>query len=152
MKQMMIGLMAGWLLALPSAVMAGDFTVTTTDDAGGTTCTASVCSLRAAIAASNETSDSDTITLADAGTIELNAPLPAISGELTILGPGADELLIEGSSAFELTDGSLTITDVYLSGEGPLITARAGSVTLAGLSIDARSGAAIALDEGATLL
>ncbi len=79
-------------------------------------------SLREAIDYANLKAGADTITFANnlAGTIALNAQLPAITGALTIQGPGAKALAVDGGGATRLLQinsvTSVTINDLTLSG------------------------------------
>jgi len=91
------------LLWAPAGALAATITVDTTDDEGG----ASDCSLRSAIQAANTDtaidgctagSGADTIDLTGvSGTISLGSPLPNIAQSVTITGPGAATLAIDGN-------------------------------------------------------
>jgi hypothetical protein len=66
--------------------------VTNTNDAGAG-------SLRDAITQANQAQGSNTIAISATGTIALVSPLPVMSFTLTITGPGADKLTIQGSAS-----------------------------------------------------
>ena len=74
---------------------AGVYVVTTTTDHDAGVCDATDCTLREAITAGNAQDDS-TITFGPGvtGFIDLNSPLPILSRNLTIIGPGADVLTV----------------------------------------------------------
>ena len=55
-------------------------------------------SLRKAITAANNTAGPDAITFAVAGTIDTLSQLPTITSQLTITGPGADQLTIDAGN------------------------------------------------------
>jgi parallel beta-helix repeat protein len=85
------------------------FAVTNTADSGPG-------SLRQAILSANATVDPNTITFAAGvtGTITLASALPAITNNLTIIGPGADVLAISGNNlyrVFEIADGTTVALD-----------------------------------------
>ena len=78
-----------------------DFTVTTLDDHADGVCNAADCTLREAIiAADGVPEDDNTITFAPAvrGIIQLTGELPAILGNLTLQGPGANLLTVRRNS------------------------------------------------------
>lgn len=70
---------------------AAPFLVTKTDDSG-------TGSLRQAITDANATAESDEITFGVSGTIALLSTLPTITSNLTITGPGPNQLAITGNS------------------------------------------------------
>ena len=85
---------------------AATFTVNSTaDDAdasiGDGVCAtaASLCTLRAAIAEANATTDADVINITATGTIDLLSSLPDITESLTIDGPGANQLVVSRSTS-----------------------------------------------------
>ena len=79
------------LVALPAAVVAATFTVTNLDDGGPG-------SLRDAIAQANSNAGPDTVNFAVNGTIVLTSGAIPITEALTITGPGAAQLLIDGNA------------------------------------------------------
>ena len=80
----------GLLFAVASA-NAAIFSVTNTSDSGAG-------SLRDAIAQANAAAGADTINFAVTGTIVLTSGQIAINGPLTIVGPGASKLTIDGNA------------------------------------------------------
>src|SRR5437868_3421214 len=78
------------------------FIVTTTDDHNDFVCDDD-CTLREAIQAANNTvGGTDAISFAVTGTINLAAPLPPITDSVSINGPGADKLTINGGHAYRI--------------------------------------------------
>ncbi len=118
-------LLSGLLLASPpptartvSAAPGDTITVTTTGDAAsdsaadctGASPTISCPTLRAAIAFLN-TNDADTIDLSGlSGTITLAANLPTIQNDVTITGPGATSLTIDGDATHSIINVDTSIT------------------------------------------
>jgi uncharacterized delta-60 repeat protein/CSLREA domain-containing protein len=100
---------ARWLeIVRPTAQAATTFTVNSTADGpdinpadGVCNDGSGVCTLRAAIQEANAASGADTInfSLAANSTITLNTQLPAFIGNISIVGPGANLLTIQRSSA-----------------------------------------------------
>jgi CSLREA domain-containing protein/MYXO-CTERM domain-containing protein len=82
------------VVLLGGAVHAASFTVTSTGDDSDP----SSGSLRAAIGMANSVGGSNSITFTISGTINLGTELPPLSGDLTIRGPGADQLTIQPMS------------------------------------------------------
>ena len=80
------------------------YTVTTTADGGPG-------SLRQALADANSVPGPATITFAVTGTITLAGPLPPIGDDLTLQGPGADQLAISGAGLYRILDISPTVTN-----------------------------------------
>jgi uncharacterized repeat protein (TIGR01451 family) len=119
-----LGLTLGllWLMTGGSIplVYADTYTVTNTNDNGPG-------SLRQAILDANANAGHDTIDFGITGTIVLADALPAIDDDLTINGPGADQLAVSGDSThrvFSITHGiAVTIAEV---------TVRDGSATNGG--------------------
>ncbi len=100
-----------WLLAAGSMtlVYADTYTVTNTNPSGPG-------SLRQAIIDANSNAGHDTIDFGITGTIVLTGALPAIGDDLTITGPGVEQLAVSGANAhrvFSITTGvAVTITAV----------------------------------------
>jgi fibronectin-binding autotransporter adhesin len=95
--------------------------VTTTSDHDDGTCTLSDCTLREALNAANTISGPNTITFAPGvtGTITLQAALGNlnITGDTTILGPGARMLAVSGNSVnrvFFISAGNTTISGLTI--------------------------------------
>jgi predicted outer membrane repeat protein len=125
---LVLALLYGILLALhpvPAAQarsLSTTFSVTNTNDSG-------LGSLREAILAANTTVGDDTIDFNLSGcpcVILLSSTLPLITGTLNIVGPGADQLAIDGNNSvrvFEayivpVTLSDLTIQNGYTTGAG----------------------------------
>src|SRR5579871_1675067 len=92
----------------PKTAHAAAYVVDTTSDANLTACTAAVndCSLRGAINDATVAGGAvtfDTTVFATAQTITLTSPLPFItnSATITITGPGAALLTIDGGNAYQ---------------------------------------------------
>jgi predicted outer membrane repeat protein len=111
-------------------------TVTNTNDSGPG-------SLRQAILDANGTPGADVIQVTAVGTIALLSPLPVISEETTIQGPGANHLAVDGGNSFrvlESTAVTLTIADLTVqhghptSGEGGGIRSM-GPLTLTNVAV-----------------
>ena len=81
------------LLLAPAPARAATYTVTTTGASGSG-------SLLEAILNANTNPGPDTIDFSVSGTIVLTGDLPLIVDELTISGPGADQLVVSGARAF----------------------------------------------------
>ncbi len=101
-----LGLLAAGSMIL---VHADTYTVTNTNPSGPG-------SLRQAILNANGNAGHDTIDFGITGTIVLAGPLPAISDDLTITGPGAEQLSISGVNTYRVffitSDIAVTITEV----------------------------------------
>jgi CSLREA domain-containing protein len=124
-----IVLLAALILLLPistaSAAFGFLFIVTTTDDHNDGVCDDD-CTLREAIlAADNSVGTPDTIKFSVTGAINLGSPLPAITDDLTISGPGAEQLVVQRGSAsgtpeFRIfnvtTTGKVSISGLTLNG------------------------------------
>jgi CSLREA domain-containing protein len=103
---------AALALLAPGARAAAVFTVDSTDDAGDantgdTTCATAgnVCTLRAAIQQTNAQAGGDVINFSVTGQITLGSALPQVDQDLTITGPGANQLTVSGANShpvFEL--------------------------------------------------
>lgn len=88
---------------------AANFTVTTTADSGPG-------SLRQVLLDVNAAAGSDAITFSNVGgTITLATPLPALSGDTTITGPGAAQLTISGNDQVQILSVAAGAT-VQISG------------------------------------
>ena len=116
-----------------ATTQAATFTVTTTADSGPG-------SLRQALLDANAAPGDDTIVFITNGTITLAAPLPLVSDNTSIIGPGTNQLTISGNSAvqvFSFNAGTTnTLSDLtvanglatgYQNGAG---IANAGALTL----------------------
>ncbi len=112
-------LLAAALVLMPAmAVRADDYTVTNTDANGPG-------SLRQAILDANSNPGPDAISFSPgvSGTIVLTAALPAIGDDLTITGPGAENLAISGDNAHRVisitASTAVTITNVTVRDGNP---------------------------------
>ena len=86
---------------------AATFNVNQTDDSLSDGTCDTTCTLRDAINEANTLSGADQITFeAGLGTITLDSPLPAITDNLTITGPGAASLTIQANSLGRRTPSS----------------------------------------------
>ena len=103
-----LAVLAGLDANLPGA-RADTYTVVNTNASGSG-------SLRQAILDGNGSAGHDTIDFSITGTIVLTDALPAISDDLTITGPGADELDIRGANTYRVftinSGAAVTITGV----------------------------------------
>lgn len=108
-------------LVTTTAAWASTLAVTNTNDSGAG-------SLRQAIIDANANSDSNVIELSATGTIDLQSPLPTLNTDMTINGPGADELTVRRDGGgeygiFVVPSGSavsisgLTISNGYAPGD-----------------------------------
>lgn len=93
-------------LGAASKANAGTFTVTSTGDTDGSTCSTSApCTLRQAINSANANSEGDNfITFASglSGTITLLSSLPAISNSIVINGPTDAKLTVSGNALYQI--------------------------------------------------
>jgi len=100
------------------AVQTHYLTVTATSDPGSGTC-GTTCALRDAITEANSQGHADIIFApAVTGTITLGSELPTITGEVDLIGPGANLLTVSGNSAvpiFGVTSGTLDITGLTVA-------------------------------------
>jgi hypothetical protein len=147
-------LTAGAVLATAAPAAAADLVVTTTADS-------SIGSLRDAINASNGAPGVvDRITFAPGvtGTITLSSSLPAISGSLQIVGPGAGTLAIDGagtygalaatgSSADRATISGLTTTNT----SGVAIAGGAGHLTVSDVVVRDGEGSGLGVSSGGSI-
>ena len=120
------------------------FTVTTLDDHDDGTCNAADCTLREAITAANARLGTDVIRFAPGltGTIQLTGPLPNLSSDITMEGPGADKLTVRRNTGgdyriFTISDG--------LGAAGPVVnvsglTMSNGTVTAGGFPANCGGG------------
>ena len=110
------------LMTVVRPVSANTFTVTNTGDNGGVDPApgAGTGTLRQAIIDANATAGADTISFAASvtGTITLGGPLPQITQDVTINGPGAGVLAVSGSNlyrVFDIFDVIVTISGLTVS-------------------------------------
>ncbi len=122
------------------------FTVDSTADSGPDT-------LREAIETANSSGGPDTISITATGTISLQSPLPSITEDLTINGPGADQIVIDGGNTHRVltvqsvTDVQLSVSDVTIArGRDSAVSIRGNeysndqpSLTVAGVTFDGNS-------------
>lgn len=104
----LVGLMndLGQAAALPSAT----FVVTNVNDSGPG-------SLRQALLEANATMGADVIEITAVGVISLLSPLPVITEALTIQGPGADLLAVDGGGNWRVLDSTavpITLSDLTI--------------------------------------
>lgn len=97
----------GQLRAALARPLETTYPVTNTNDSGAG-------SLRQAIQDANASPGADTINISASGTILLASPLPAISEEVAIQGPGAGQLIVDGSHTYRVFD--ITASGVSVSG------------------------------------
>jgi hypothetical protein len=112
------GLAVAATLLSASVAHADTFTVTNTSDSG-------TGSLRAAITQANAaTAGANTITFASGltGAIDVASDLPTITGAVSIVGPGANELTVDGGGIHQLFDLSRTPTATASSISGLTIS------------------------------
>jgi trimeric autotransporter adhesin len=135
------------------AVQTYNLVVTTTNDTtnSGTTCTGGdPCSLRDAITLADSHSSGDIIPLAGLqGTIALASPLPDITTNINISGPGANLLTISGGNAFGVFNvtnpnaitnfSALTIANGSSSSNGAGISNNGSALTLSNCALSNNS-------------
>jgi predicted outer membrane repeat protein len=117
----------GWVSAMPTAT----FTVSNVNDSGPG-------SLRQAILDANAAPGEDLIQITAVGVIALLSPLPTISEAVTIEGPGAGLLAIDGGNNWRLLDVAdvpVTITALTLQNGQPAADAGGGLRSLGALSL-----------------
>ena len=143
------GLLLTSMLVLAGTVTearAATFVVdSVSDDAGLTACTSAPadCSLRGALVNANGAGGSNVITFDAAvfnpGTITLTSTLPTITGTLSIDGPGASLVTVEGAAGFGLmaagTGADLTIRGMTFANANAIASGGALSVTAATLTV-----------------
>jgi hypothetical protein len=143
----------GTLLA--PGVRAATYDVSNTNDSGGG-------SLRQAITDANNNPGADTITFSTSGIIPLGSDLPPIDDDVTITGPGANQLTIDGAGSYQPFDinagNTVTITGVTItSGNGGTdggAIFNEGALTIDGCTVrdsQAQNGGGISNWTGATL-
>jgi len=124
---------------LPSVAGATSYSVTNTADSGGG-------SLRAAVVEANGHAGEDEVQIEISGTITLASELPHIQEDLSILGPGPDNLTVRRAALaapFRIleflpgADGSLTGLTVSggIAGRGGGISGEGGSLTLTRVAV-----------------
>ena len=117
-----------WDLARPIVAYADTYDVSNTNDTGDG-------SLRQAIVDANANSGHDTITFSTSGTITLGSALPAITDDVTITGPSADNLAISGANLYQVlnitSSTTVTITGVTVR-DGRLALSNGGGIYNAG--------------------
>ncbi len=144
MKRMLIKLLpVVFLFALSQVVFSATYNVNKTTDSNDGVCDAD-CSLREAITLANGTPDNDIITfnLSMLGSSTINVTLGEIvvtgNGTLTIDGPGANALTIDGNMSgriLSLNLATVTINGLTFTGGtgvGTLNTGRGGAIYNAG--------------------
>lgn len=115
--------------------MACNYQVTSFDDSG-------VGTLRSAIIQSNSCSEVNTITFQvfATGTIALASTLPAVSGQLTIIGSGVERLTITGNGTQRLftvsATGNLTLRNLTITGGRAAAVEAGGFLVLGTLAIE----------------
>jgi predicted outer membrane repeat protein len=108
---LVLGLFAG-----PHA-LAATLTVTSLADTTGSCSGGSCPTLRAAITQADSDSSTDLIVFTGlSGAITLTSPLPAISRNMNIAGPGANLLTISGGNAYQIFNISSSSAIVNISG------------------------------------
>ncbi len=125
-------------------VVPATIAVTSLDDTDDGSCTPAHCSLREALTAANGTGGPHRIEIG-AGTITLTSPLPPITGQLDLVGPGpasltldvnADEtndrwgLRIAGAAVADIS--GLTIRGARVTGAPPFMEITGGGVEVTG--------------------
>jgi CSLREA domain-containing protein len=131
--RMLVYLYRAFLTGLSALVLASvpaeatTFTVTSTADPGNGVCTPATtgdgCTLREAIVAANGNSGDDTIIFAPGitGTIQLTGPLPDLSTNIALQGPGAGLLTVRRDTGgdyriFNISNGSASGPTISISG------------------------------------
>lgn len=127
-KHKLLAVLVGACLMLvsPPICRAAVFTVTLFTDTGGST--GNTGDLRWAINQSNTTPGTNTIALAETGTIALSATLPAITSNLTITGPTSVSwgITIDGNNSVQImqVNSGATVTLQFLTlADGRLVGA-----------------------------
>jgi CSLREA domain-containing protein len=138
--RLLTAMLPALLLLGAGGAYAATLTVNTTadsSDAAGS-CGSGTCSLRDAI---SQSSSGDTINFSVTGTITLTSALPSIEQDVTISGPGANQLTVSGASSYQVFQvGTISTPTVSISG-----------ITIADGNGSASGGGAIALYSGSTL-
>jgi hypothetical protein len=106
---------------------AAPFSVSSTDDAGPGT-------LRQAITDANAASGPDTITITATGTITLATPLPSLTDDVEIAGPGASQLSVDANDtgAVFVVNGGVAATIRNLTATNGTIGGTGGAIFVAG--------------------
>ena len=89
------------LVRLAAPARAASFAVNTLADSNNGSCGAP-CSLRDAITAANLAGGTNTITFSVSGSITLGSALPQITNNLTIIGNGAANTIIDGAGSYQV--------------------------------------------------
>jgi len=147
---------AAALLALPTMASADNFPVTNTNDSGPG-------SLRRAINDAQANGGGDAITISATGTVTLASPLPTISSDIKVTGPGITRFVVSGADSVQplvidsgtISISGLTIThglcDPACGSQGGAILNR-GHLTLMAVAVTSSTasgtGGANALSEG----
>jgi uncharacterized repeat protein (TIGR01451 family)/CSLREA domain-containing protein len=114
------------------------FTVNSTDDTNDGACTVIKCTLRDAINAADLNPGADTVNFSVTGTINLLSALPDITDDVMVDGPGANQLMVQRSTAGGTPKFRIfTLTTI-------------GSVTFSGLTI--RNGDVSPFEDGGGIL
>lgn len=150
-RMLAVGVVVVALAAMPAAAMGATITVTTASDVS-----ASECTLRDAIAASNTNSpkgacpagqaapivDSIEFSLPSPSTIALGSTLPNVNGLVSIAGPGAGALTVSGLGArrvFNVTSGATATISGLTVTEGREVEGAGiennGTLTLQGVAV-----------------
>jgi hypothetical protein len=111
MKSSLIGVIYLIIAVAPPFTAAATFTVANTHDSG-------IGSLRQAIVDANANPGPDTITFAVHGTITLTSGQLTITDGLTIVGPGASRLTVNGnygSRVFDVESSTVTISGLTIA-------------------------------------
>jgi hypothetical protein len=107
---LLLGLFGGGLAITPAA-RAATLTVATTADSGAG-------SLRQAILDANASPGADQITITATGSLTLASALPAITDDLSIVGPGMAQLTISGANQFRVffvQSGTIRLADLTIA-------------------------------------
>ncbi|RLT41667.1 MAG: hypothetical protein DWI57_06650 [Chloroflexi bacterium] len=137
-------------------VTVSDFLITSLDDHDDGGCTLLDCTLREAITATNNISGVQTVTFAPglAGTLVISSALgslPAIAGDLFLVGPGRNVIAISGDDAvrvLEISSGVVSISGLTLTGGNNFIP---DLPDFPDDSLDTRGGSGLYVEVGAHL-
>lgn len=124
----------------PAQAATTIFTVNTNADTNNGACTVSLCTLRDAIDAANSNAGPDVIDFSVTGTITLTSPLPDITDDVTINGPGPNQLTVSGAGSFRVfkvtATGVVTFKFLNISGGnvldwgGGILNSNTGTVNI----------------------